>query len=79
MREKKHASDYIVQMRETEREDTYYGLQSLKSALPSVIVQGIATVNRAVITEIEEDKSKAKEAVSAHRLKLLVEGTSAWR
>lgn len=37
----------------SERDDTYFGLQALKAALPSVIVQGIPTVNRAVITQAD--------------------------
>lgn len=37
-----------------DRDDTYFSLQAMKAALPSVIVQGIPTVNRAVITQGEQ-------------------------
>ncbi|ETV77719.1 hypothetical protein H257_08583 [Aphanomyces astaci] len=47
------------------RSSMYFAMQSLKAALPSVIVQGIPTVNRAVIN-YEEGKDK--------KLHLLVEG-----
>ncbi|CAK4179374.1 unnamed protein product [Aphanomyces euteiches] len=47
------------------RSSTYFALQALKAALPNVIVQGIPTVNRAVIN-YEEGKDK--------KLHLLVEG-----
>ena len=41
----------------TGKEDTpkYFAMQILKAALPSVIVQGIHTVNRAVINETDKD------------------------
>jgi DNA-directed RNA polymerase III subunit RPC1 len=34
---------------------TYFAMQLLKTALPKVIVQGIPTVNRAVINEVDND------------------------
>jgi DNA-directed RNA polymerase III subunit RPC1 len=34
---------------------TFFAMQMLKAALPNVIVQGIPSVNRAVINEIEKD------------------------
>ena len=34
---------------------TYFAMQMLKAALPNVIVQGIHSVNRAVINEVEKD------------------------
>ena len=57
---------------------TYFALQALKEALPQVIVQGIATISRAVINHDEEtslskdsSKSKSKDEKTYH---LLVEG-----
>jgi DNA-directed RNA polymerase III subunit RPC1 len=44
----------------------YFAMQVLKTALPSVIVQGIPTVNRAVINEIDKDGEQSYN--------LLVEG-----
>eukprot|EP01138_Halocafeteria_seosinensis_P010093 gb/GECG01010307.1/.p1 GENE.gb/GECG01010307.1/~~gb/GECG01010307.1/.p1 ORF type:complete len:1523 (+),score=185.46 gb/GECG01010307.1/:1-4569(+) len=49
---------------ERERPNFFYGLQFLKSSLPTVTICGIPTVNRAVITKNE----------SGDRYKLLVEG-----
>jgi DNA-directed RNA polymerase III subunit RPC1 len=37
---------------------TYFAMQMLKAALPEVIVQGIPTVNRAVINETEKESGK---------------------
>jgi DNA-directed RNA polymerase III subunit RPC1 len=47
----------IVPSMKTGKEDTptYYAMQMLKSALPEVIVQGIASVGRAVINEQEKN------------------------
>ena len=44
----------------------YFAMQALKTALPSVIVQGIPSVNRAVINEIDKDGTQSYN--------LLVEG-----
>lgn len=41
------------------RPKTFFVLQALKAALPQVIVQGIPSVNRAVINVQELDSSKA--------------------
>ena len=57
------------------RDDTYYGLQALKAGLPGVIVQGIATVNRAVITHVEGATKQSKAGADrTPSYKLLVEG-----
>lgn len=40
------------------RPKTFFVLQALKATLPSVIVQGIPSVNRAVINVQEQDSSK---------------------
>jgi DNA-directed RNA polymerase III subunit RPC1 len=56
----------------SQRGDTrgaYFAMQALKAELPGVIVQGIPTVNRAVINY---DENSAKSASKAHHL--LVEG-----
>lgn len=56
---------------ETVRPKTFFVLQGLKDILPDVIVQGIPSVNRAVINVQEPDSSRpAKE----ERYHLLVEG-----
>jgi DNA-directed RNA polymerase III subunit RPC1 len=52
----------------TER-GTYFAMQALKAALPDVIVQGIASVSRAVITK---DAERAKKGVT--QFNLYVEG-----
>lgn len=52
-----------IESGETSREKTYFSLQDLKTKLPHVIVHGISSIERAVITK-EKD-----------RYKLLVEGT----
>jgi hypothetical protein len=68
-------TDYVAAMRAAaengQRDDTYYGLQALKGLLPGVIVQGIPTVSRAVITK--EDGKDAKGNYKP-KYKLLVEG-----
>lgn len=50
----------------TAESSTYFAMQLLKTALPRVIVQGIATVNRAVINEVDKD------GISSYHL--LIEG-----
>jgi DNA-directed RNA polymerase beta' subunit len=62
-------SDYVSVLTSGDRDDTYFGLQSLKATLPSVIIQGIPTVNRAVIT-----KGDKPAADGMYKYKLLVEG-----
>lgn len=62
--------DYFSIIRSTQRDDTYFCLQALKAALPLVVVQGIPTVSRAVITEDEKRSRK----YNAPKYKLLVEG-----
>jgi len=52
-----------IESGETAREKTYFSLQELKTKLPHVIIHGISSIERAVITK-EKD-----------RYKLLVEGT----
>jgi DNA-directed RNA polymerase III subunit RPC1 len=55
---------------------SYFSLQALKASLPSVIVQGIPTVSRAVINEeeIQPDPSAGPLARARTRYYLLVEG-----
>lgn len=50
-----------------EREKLFHNIQFLKRALPKVIVSGIPTINRAIITKNEQDKTS---------LELLLEGTN---
>ena len=68
-----HNEEYHPAMQEAlsrgHREDTYFSLQALKAGLPGVIVQGIPTVNRAVITEDDKPGANGKPMY-----KLLVEG-----
>lgn len=54
-----------------EREDTYFSLQTLKAMLPGVIVQGIPSVARAVITF---ETASAGPNAGKREYKLLVEG-----
>jgi hypothetical protein len=56
-------NNYLRSMADTEREDTYYGLQALKAALPGVLVQGNPLVNRAVITEMDREDEKNRLTV----------------
>ena len=51
---------------EDQRKTSYFYMQELKSTLPNVIVQGIPSVNRAVINEIDKDGKQSYN--------LLVEG-----
>lgn len=55
-----------VYVPESNKGSTYFAMQELKTTLPKVIVQGIPSVNRAVINEIDKD---GKETYN-----LLVEG-----
>lgn len=57
------------------RSDSYFSLQALKASIPSVIVQGIPTVNRAVITKSDGTSTAGSGKGSpAGAYKLLVEG-----
>ncbi|XP_070543488.1 DNA-directed RNA polymerase III subunit RPC1-like [Ptychodera flava] len=56
----------LVHPVESSKSSMYYVLQSLKESLPSVVIQGVPSVTRAVI-HIDEQKGKEK-------YKLLVEG-----
>lgn len=47
-----------IQPFDTTRDNMYFSMQQLKNNLPSVIVKGIPTVVRAVISKQEADQSK---------------------
>lgn len=49
---------HVPQIRSTvkKKPDPYFAMQMLKTSLPDVIVQGIASIHRAVINEIEDKK-----------------------
>ena len=66
----KYHSTMMEDMFAGDRCDSYFSLQALKAGLPGVIVQGIATVNRAVITQEDKLGPDGKPT-----FKLLVEGT----
>lgn len=55
-----------VYVPDSNKGSTYFAMQELKSNLPNVIVQGIPSVNRAVINEIDKDGQQSYN--------LLVEG-----
>nr|WCZ58691.1 DNA-directed RNA polymerase III subunit RPC1 [Seculamonas ecuadoriensis] len=54
---------------ETTRERLYFCMQNLKNALANVIVEGLSTVNRAVISIVEDSSKKSQQEYH-----LLVEG-----
>jgi DNA-directed RNA polymerase III subunit RPC1 len=60
------ASKLRVYVPADKKNSIYFAMQALKTALPSVIVQGIPSVNRAVINEIDKN--------GAQTYNLLVEG-----
>ncbi len=43
---------------DTSRDKMYFVMQGLKNMLPNVIVKGIPTIIRAVISKLENDESK---------------------
>ncbi|CAM9647891.1 unnamed protein product, partial [Ectocarpus fasciculatus] len=59
---------------ETVRPKTFFVLQALKAVLPGVIVQGIPSVNRAVINVQENSSGSTSGAAPKERYHLLVEG-----
>lgn len=79
MKKKRHIhsdNDYVASVLtngrdslEYSRDDSYFALQSLKLALPTIIVAGIPTVSRAVIT-----KGDTPAPDGSYKYKLLVEG-----
>lgn len=59
---------YVPEKVGTQEIPAYFGMQLLKAALPSVIVQGIPSINRAVINE-QQDKKNGRVSYN-----LLMEG-----
>ncbi|CAM9833807.1 unnamed protein product [Pylaiella littoralis] len=59
---------------DTVRPKTFFVLQALKAVLPGVIVQGIPSVNRAVINVQENSSGSAAGTNNESRYHLLVEG-----
>ncbi|EGC39460.1 RNA polymerase III, largest subunit [Dictyostelium purpureum] len=54
------------------REQTLYYLQSLKNNLPSVIVKGIPTINRVVISKIDEKQERYQLLVEGYDLRAVM-------
>jgi RNA polymerase Rpb1, domain 5 len=68
--------DYVgkVIRGDSPRSDVYFTMQALKLSLPKVVVSGIKSVNRAVISKDEQDNSQFKLLVEGYDL-LQVMGT----
>lgn len=66
---KKNEAKLHIEPYDTGRDRMYFVMQTLKKMLPSVIVKGISTINRAVINQKQGDESKYELLVEGYGLK----------
>jgi DNA-directed RNA polymerase III subunit RPC1 len=71
---------YLPEIKESKKgisasRKVYFVVLALKTALPSVIVQGIPTVSRAVVNEEASDEARDPNASNDKQYHLLVEGS----